>query len=238
MVRFGLLLICIALPGAAFAQPVPEFPSVEIPETAPPGIPTWLDIEAPSGLAAEEDRQSRFVPFALSASRFTPEAAVSNFGATPGGSRFDAVEIAPELRERTETILSELGTVQEGESLLITLPGDVLFDFDQHDVRADARPVLEQLAEALSALESVSIHIIGHTDAMGSDEYNQGLSERRAQSVSTYLVSLGIESAGMTIEGRGESEPVAANVLEDGSDNPQGRQLNRRVVFTIQNQEN
>nr|WP_157994791.1 OmpA family protein [Paracoccus tegillarcae] len=74
---------------------------------------------------------------------------------------------------------------------------------------------------------------MSHTDAKGSDDYNMALSDRLAVSVGTWLAARGIKLDRMTTRPRGESEPVAPNTLSDGDDNPEGRQLNRRVEFTI-----
>lgn len=180
-----------------------------------------------------EGPQSRFVPLVLPVSRFDPGDGASSFGAAPAASSFSAVEIAPELREATENILSEFGAVQRDDGLLITLPGDVLFDFDKSEIREDAHAVLERLAEAISSIEEPRILILGHTDSKGNDAYNQALSERRAKSVRTWLAFRQIAESAMTTEGKGENEPVAPNSRDDGSDNPEGRQLNRRVEFVI-----
>jgi OOP family OmpA-OmpF porin len=75
--------------------------------------------------------------------------------------------------------------------------------------------------------------IVGHTDSIGSDEYNQRLSERRAQAVKQYLVSKGIAASRLSTEGQGEREPIAPNT-EDGKDNPEGRAMNRRAELKVQ----
>jgi outer membrane protein OmpA-like peptidoglycan-associated protein len=100
---------------------------------------------------------------------------------------------------------------------------DVLFDFDRATIRPDAAPVLEPLLAMLQTDPSMNIDIEGHTDWIGSDAYNQGLSQRRAQAVVNWLVSRGIARERISAVGQGESEPVATN------DTAAGRQLNRRV---------
>jgi outer membrane protein OmpA-like peptidoglycan-associated protein len=100
---------------------------------------------------------------------------------------------------------------------------DVLFDFDRSTIRADALPILEPLLEMLRADPGMNIEIEGHTDWVGSDAYNEGLSQRRAQAVVEWLVSRGIARERIAAVGRGESEPVATNATASG------RQLNRRV---------
>ncbi|WP_217180537.1 OmpA family protein [Streptomyces sp. AC495_CC817] len=113
----------------------------------------------------------------------------------------------------------------------LTFEDGVLFDFDRSEIRADAAATLDAVAEVLSSLDVAQADISGHTDAIGSDDYNQTLSEKRAQSVVSGLEDRGV-TASLTAEGFGESRPVAANEV-DGADNPAGRQLNRRVEIFI-----
>ena len=77
------------------------------------------------------------------------------------------------------------------------------------------------------------MRIEGHTDSIGSDSYNQALSERRAQAVKAYLVSKGISATRLSTEGKGESEPIADNT-KNGRDNPEGRAMNRRAELKVQ----
>ena len=86
---------------------------------------------------------------------------------------------------------------------------------------------LDEIAEYMKANPSFSLSIVGHTDNTGSDEYNQKLSEDRAESVKSYLVKKGVGEISITAEGKGESEPIADN------NTPEGRDKNRRVVFSV-----
>ena len=115
---------------------------------------------------------------------------------------------------------------------VITLNDKVLFDFDKAEIRADAAEVLDTLAAALKPLPDVTgMEIRGHTDAKGSDDYNQGLSERRANAVLAALRERGA-AAQASARGLGETQPVAPNEV-GGKDNPGGRQLNRRVEIFV-----
>lgn len=114
---------------------------------------------------------------------------------------------------------------------VVTLNDKVLFDFDKAQVRADAAKVLDVLAAALEKVPSRAMEIRGHTDAKGSDAYNQDLSERRAQAVVAALRQRGV-AHDASARGYGESQPVAPNEV-DGKDNPGGRQLNRRVEIFV-----
>ena len=114
----------------------------------------------------------------------------------------------------------------------IYLPADVLFDFDKADLRPEAGPVLERVATVLRSDPMASATIEGHTDGKGNDQYNQALSERRAQSVRLWLGAHGVTSR-MAARGFGKTRPVAPNTQPNGADNPDGRQKNRRVEITF-----
>ncbi|WP_434708120.1 OmpA family protein [Pseudomonas sp. R1-1] len=113
------------------------------------------------------------------------------------------------------------------EVITLSDAGDVLFDFDKSDLTPAATAQLDTLMDKLRNADVVSIKVIGHTDSKGSDAYNQALSERRASSVASYLLSQGLAPNKLTSEGRGESEPVADNATDDG------RAQNRRVELHI-----
>lgn len=114
----------------------------------------------------------------------------------------------------------------------ITLEADVFFDFDVDVLRDDAVDTLAEVAADIAAQDVEELRIVGHTDAIGTDEYNQGLSERRAASVEAFLAER-LDGVAMTTEGRGATEPVAPNETTDGQDNPEGRAQNRRVEITF-----
>ena len=119
----------------------------------------------------------------------------------------------------------------EQNEIVIDLPSDVLFDFDQSTLRPDAIPVLAQAAQLIAAYPQAPVCINGHTDSKGSDEYNQTLSENRAQAV---LKALQQQTPLNNIQahGFGETLPVAPNEV-DGKDSPSNRQLNRRVEIFV-----
>ncbi|MBR6460071.1 MAG: OmpA family protein [Actinomycetaceae bacterium] len=114
----------------------------------------------------------------------------------------------------------------EANALKITMSSEVLFDFDKYNIRSDAQTVLNDLAKVLKDAGISSFTIEGHTDSVSSEDYNQTLSENRANSVKDYLEKQGV-NASITTEGYGESRPVATN------DTAAGRQQNRRVEFLI-----
>ena len=146
-------------------------------------------------------------------------------------SVFVSSEVSPERVETTRSLLTELNARRSDGVIVIDLPADVLFDFDKATIRADAEPALTRAGELLKSYPDAQVSIGGHTDAKGDDAYNEGLSLRRARAVAARLQG----PAGRTLgaQGFGERQPVAANARSDGSDDPDGRQKNRRVEIRI-----
>jgi outer membrane protein OmpA-like peptidoglycan-associated protein len=103
----------------------------------------------------------------------------------------------------------------------------VNFDFDKSNIRADARPVLDDAIRTLKEYGDVQVSVGGHTDSRGTEAYNQALSVRRANSVATYLERGGIPRNRLEVRGFGESQPVASNDTDDG------RAQNRRVELNV-----
>jgi outer membrane protein OmpA-like peptidoglycan-associated protein len=114
----------------------------------------------------------------------------------------------------------------------VELSSDVSFDFDKADLLPKAIPELEKVATALKSYPNAPCSVEGHTDNKGLKDYNQKLSERRADSVKAWLLAHGVSSS-MTIRGWGATKPVARNAFPDGRDDPDGRQKNRRVEIVV-----
>jgi outer membrane protein OmpA-like peptidoglycan-associated protein len=114
----------------------------------------------------------------------------------------------------------------------LLLGADLFFDFDQATIRGDAEPKLAEIAGRVQQGANPVV-VEGHTDAKGADDYNQQLSEARATAVKTYLVGHGTAPDRVTTVGWGERKPVAPNAQPDGSDDPDGRQRNRRVEIVV-----
>ena len=115
----------------------------------------------------------------------------------------------------------------------ISVGADALFDFDRSDLRSDATETLEKLGPIIRRFGTHPIEIEGHTDGIGSLSYNQWLSEARAETVKTWLVKQDFIPVSTPIKGYGKTRPIAPNKNPDGSDNPAGRQRNRRVEILI-----
>lgn len=116
---------------------------------------------------------------------------------------------------------------QSGNRLIVTIPNTILFDFDSYALRYEARRDLDRVTDILLRYPETSIIVAGHTDSTGDANYNQRLSEYRAQAVSNYLISRGVQSYRISSVGYGETQPVASNATE------RGRQRNRRVELDI-----
>lgn len=116
---------------------------------------------------------------------------------------------------------------REGDNITLNMPGAITFGFDQDDVQAQFYPVLNNVAQTLGEYDQTIIEIAGHTDNVGAASYNQGLSERRAQSVANYLGGQGINQQRMITVGAGLTRPIADNSTEAG------RSQNRRVEITL-----
>jgi outer membrane protein OmpA-like peptidoglycan-associated protein len=170
----------------------------------------------------------------------------STFCVLLGGSSFSLdgeqecwPSAAPVAHERTEQEITttdlrsaQIEVVESKCEQRLRIGSDVLFDFDQAETRGDAAPTLTTAAQYLKTAKH-AVRVEGHTDGKGTDAYNQMLSEKRADSARSYLVRQGVEEARLSSVGFGETRPVAPNTHADGSDDPAGRQKNRRVEIVL-----
>jgi outer membrane protein OmpA-like peptidoglycan-associated protein len=132
--------------------------------------------------------------------------------------------------------ITDLKAQRTPEGLRINLPENILFDFDKSEIQPNAKPTLQKLSILLKNYKNAPTEIRGHTDSKGNDDYNQDLSERRANAVKTYLVqNFQVNGDRLASKGFGKTQPIASNTKSDGSDDPEGRQKNRRVEVIIHN---
>lgn len=132
-----------------------------------------------------------------------------------------------ETTKRVDFRLRPIEVVTIEEKAMVTL-NSVFFDFDKAILKPESFPELDRVIELLTRSQTIKIELAGHTDNVGPTQYNQKLSERRASAVKQYLVSKGIGADRITAIGYGESRPIASN-----DDEIDGREINRRVEFTI-----
>jgi len=140
-------------------------------------------------------------------------------------------------RELLEELKKQNLEARETErGVVVNLP-DVLFEFGKADLTGEARTKVRSIADVLNEqAKNRRVAVEGHTDSIGSDAFNQKLSERRAENVANALESSGVSNQRVTIKGYGKRYPVAPNTNPDGTDNPAGRAKNRRVEVVIENQ--
>jgi outer membrane protein OmpA-like peptidoglycan-associated protein len=142
-----------------------------------------------------------------------------------------------DLNYRLDDLGGKVESLQVKETtteVRIDLSADVLFAFDKADLLPEARQSLAQAAAIIREKAKGTVRIDGYTDAKGSESYNQHLSERRATSVENWFKQSGhLTSVSFVAKGFGAKNPVAPNTKPDGSDDPDGRQRNRRVEITI-----
>jgi outer membrane protein OmpA-like peptidoglycan-associated protein len=139
-----------------------------------------------------------------------------------GGNNLDRQEA--ELRSQ---LGSNVGIINNGSSLVVTLPQDILFAVDSTTLTGSLQNDLYSVAASLNRYPDTTVNVIGHTDNTGAAAYNQDLSQRRAQAVASVLINAGVAPQRIRSIGRGEDAPVATNQT------PEGRQQNRRVEIII-----
>jgi outer membrane protein OmpA-like peptidoglycan-associated protein len=124
----------------------------------------------------------------------------------------------------------ELAPIKAGEKIILN---NIFFEFDRDEITENSRVELAKLERLMQKNPSVKIEISGHTDSKGSDSYNQKLSQKRAVAVVKYLTDRGVDGDRMVGVGYGETQPIAINTNTDGSDNEEGRAMNRRIELKI-----
>ena len=150
----------------------------------------------------------------------------AGLGALAGGA-IGGYQDKQEAALRAELEGTGVSVVRNGDNITLNMPGNVTFATDSSDLSPAFFSVLNSVGKVLAEFEQTVVEVAGHTDSTGSDAYNQGLSERRANSVSTYLKGQGVISQRIITLGMGEGRPVADNSSESG------RQANRRVEITM-----
>jgi outer membrane protein OmpA-like peptidoglycan-associated protein len=147
-------------------------------------------------------------------------------GALAGGAVGNYMD-RQETKLRQQLEGTGVSVTRQGDNLILNMPGDITFEIDRSDIKANFYDVLNSVVLVLNEFEKTSIHITGFTDSTGTFEHNIKLSERRANSVGSYLHAQGIHPARLVTRGRGPQDPVASN------DTPAGRTLNRRVELML-----
>jgi outer membrane protein OmpA-like peptidoglycan-associated protein len=150
----------------------------------------------------------------------------AGIGGIPGveiGAYMDKQEA--ELRARASG--TDVQVTRRGDDLILTIPASLGFAYKSDAVAPGFQPMLDQIAAVLKTYDHAFVDIYGHTDATGSDPYNQRLSEQRAASVAAYLAARGVKAARLATAGFGKTQPIASN------ETPDGQAANRRVEIKI-----
>ena len=153
----------------------------------------------------------------------------------PGYKSHVAFMLIPKIYAKTEYVLNvtlKPILVSKGDYYVIK---NVFFDFGLHDLSKESLIEIEKLFDIMSENKDLYIEVAGYADSRSSKDFNKKLSERRAKSVIDYLISKGLSSQRFIAIAKGEDNPIAINVNQDGTDNPEGRKLNRRVEIKLMN---
>jgi OmpA-OmpF porin, OOP family len=133
-------------------------------------------------------------------------------------------------REDLNEEIAEMDDIDEGKIFVLR---NLNFDYDKDNIKDEFLPQLKVLLKFMRNKPEVKIELSGHSDSRGSPVYNQTLSQRRADQVRNFLISQGIDKNRVVSKGYGSNKPIAPNQHDDGSDNPEGRFLNRRIEITV-----
>ena len=159
---------------------------------------------------------------------------VGGKGESTGGTSSALKSEVVDLKAASAQIKAAGAEIKEtAAEIKISLQGEILFDFDKSNLRPAAESTLAQVAKMIGSYPRAQVLIEGYTDSKGSDSYNARLSDRRAVSVKTWFAKHSVAANSMRTHGWGAAKPIAPNTHPDGSDDPDGRQKNRRVEITI-----
>ncbi len=203
----------------------------------------WIPKLTPARAAVSGQQQQQLIAAAASTASPTPASAKNPPAASsPLASRVDRggagaaplpTEVAgltQERQERAERLLSNLRARSDSRGIAMTVPGTILFAVNSEKIEPDAHDTLAEVAEMVDLYDARDVLIVGHTDAVGDDGYNQQLSERRAELVKDYFIDqFKVQPRRLSSEGRGETRPITSNATAEGRD------ANRRIEVIILN---
>ncbi len=147
-------------------------------------------------------------------------------GALAGGAVGYYMDVQ-EAKLRQKLAGTGVSVTRDGDNIILNMPGNVTFATDSADINGEFFAVLDSITIVVDEFDKTLIEVMGHTDSTGTNEYNQALSEKRANAVSKYFQSRDIQPLRIATYGYGEDYPVASN------DNPAGRRENRRVEIAL-----
>ena len=151
----------------------------------------------------------------------------AGIGAVAGGAIGNYMD-RQERDLRRQTAGTGVDVIRQGDDLLLRMPSGITFDHDRSDIKPQFRATLDEVAATLNTYNQTYVDVLGHTDSTGTDQYNQALSERRAQAVASYLSARGVNPARMATRGFGESQ-----LLVNPETSEADRAANRRVEIKV-----
>ena len=165
----------------------------------------------------------------------TIENRVSTVAAGSPASNMNSAAISAPKQDAISAVSTGITAKETAHEIVLELSADILFDFDHSNLKAAAESSLQKIAGVIRNHSNHGLRIDGYTDAKGSFQHNQKLSLARAEAVRAWLVShASLPTESLSVAGHGASDPIASNTKPDGSDDPIGRQKNRRVAITIE----
>ena len=241
--RGAIVIATAMIPGRALAQPsAPPAPATSPAPAATADHPAD-DAGAPTTPAVPVEPRFQWSPFGYLRVQYIavqndPQVAIAKKQAELDRQRIELEKKSLELKQKEldlEKARQEFEAQQSGRSLSMNLSGDVLFDYDRAALKPEAEQALKKVAVVLSQFPESKVTVEGYTDSKGTKASNMQLSRERAQAVKDWLVKNGgVLTANISTKGFGEQYPVAPNRNKDGSDNPLGRALNRRVSIIVE----
>ena len=214
--KFGLMAAALSMAMAGCATYTGQTSDPNDPNRTQQGALIGAAVGAVAGLLTGDDATERRQRALVGA----------GVGGLTGGA-VGAYQDRQEAELRRQMAGTGVEVVRQGDNITLNMPGNITFAFDSSNLQSQFLPVLDNVAGTLSQYNQTIVEVAGHTDSVGTDAYNQALSERRANAVAGYLGSKGIMQQRMIVVGAGETRPVASN------DTDSGRAQNRRVEITL-----
>ena len=214
--KFGLMAAALSMGMAGCATYTGQTSDPNDPNRTQQGALIGAAVGAVAGLLTGDDATERRQRALVGA----------GVGGLTGGA-VGAYQDRQEAELRRQMAGTGVEVVRQGDNITLNMPGNITFAFDSSNLQSQFLPVLDNVAGTLNQYNQTIVEVAGHTDSVGTDAYNQALSERRANAVAGYLGSKGIMQQRTIVVGAGETRPVASN------DTDAGRAQNRRVEITL-----
>ena len=191
-----------------------------------PLIAELLESEPPAQLAMVEDDRDPTQTLTIDGDTMYLEGMVPDEAASLSFEEA-ATELLASTRVVNNFVVSNEAVYDPNRPVQLEVAETVQFGTGRADITEQYRPLIDLAVELMTTRDSISLTVIGHADNVGDDETNLRLSVERAQRTADEIVGRGVDAARITVDGRGELEPIASN------DTPEGRQANRRVEFSV-----